>query len=303
MHPSETHCHRYFDAFSHFCTLFDAWGLKWELWGASIRRWMCEYVCVENVRMCVFPNREHCVRVWLNQSTRVALKIAPFPKVFILRVILCKCHKQDNVLVHRNTPIYTGKLHSFEIKHTRDLTQHRKSSSCQKNQIRAGHCSHTSSCSRRTKTPSRRRASLWLPGTVEKCSNTEAQLPHEAPVHKHRFRHLNIRMLMRGTSWGLAHPPPASRNQMNIPYWWSEPMQVINCLYSFTLMITFPNSMRHWAKHTHVSKWMLLLIFYNYQATIYKTKKKIKFAWNIERKFSVSLDHEVEVIHNKNMAI
>lgn len=126
MHPSETHCHHYFDAFSHFCTLFDAWGFKWELWGASIRRWMCEYVCVENVRMCIFPNHEHCVSVWLNQCTRVALKIAPFPKVFILRVILCKCHKQDTVLVHRNTPIYTGKLHSFEIKHTRDLTQHRK---------------------------------------------------------------------------------------------------------------------------------------------------------------------------------
>lgn len=27
--------------------------------------------------------------------------------------------------IHR-TPIYTGKLHSFEIKHTWDLTQHRK---------------------------------------------------------------------------------------------------------------------------------------------------------------------------------
>lgn len=115
---------------------------------------------------------------------------------------------------------------------------------------RAGHCSHTSSCSRRTKTPSRRRASLWWPGTVEKCSNTEAQLHHEAPVHKHRFRHLNIHMLMRGTSRGLAHPPPASRNQMNIPYWWSEPMQVENCLYSLILMITFHISMRHWAKHT-----------------------------------------------------
>lgn len=111
------------------------------------------------------------------------------------------------------------------------------------------------------KTPSRRRASLWLPGTVEKCSNTEAQFHHEAPVHKHRFRHLNIRMLMRGTSRGLAHSPPASRNQMHIPYWWSEPMQVENCLCSLILIITLNISMRHWAKQTHVSKWMLLLIF------------------------------------------
>lgn len=87
----------------------------------------CVSVCAWRTCACArFPNREHCGSVWLNQCTRLALKIAPFPKVFILWVILCKCHKQDNVLVHRKTPIYTGKLHSFEIIHTRDLTQHRK---------------------------------------------------------------------------------------------------------------------------------------------------------------------------------
>lgn len=59
-----------------------------------------------------------------------------------------------------------------------------KGCSCHKNQIRAGLCSHTSSCRRCTKTPSRR-ASHWLPGTVERCSSTEEPLHPEASVHNH----------------------------------------------------------------------------------------------------------------------
>lgn len=111
MHPSETHCHHYFDASYHFCTLFDAWGLKCALWGVSFL-----YVCGECMHMHVswfYANVVNRATFWCTE-------------------------------IHR-TPIYTEKLHSFEIKRTRDLSA-REGCNCHKKEIRAGLCSHTSSC-------------------------------------------------------------------------------------------------------------------------------------------------------------
>lgn len=143
-----------------------------------------------------------------------SFEMAPFPKSSFYGWFYANVFNRATFWcteIHR-TLIYTGKLHSFEIKGTQDLSPAQEGCSCHKNQVRAGLCSHTSSCSWCTKTP-RRRVSHWLPGTVEGCSSTEELLHHEASVHNQRFKHLNIHTLMRGTSRGLAHPPPASKNR------------------------------------------------------------------------------------------
>lgn len=152
-----------------------------------------------------------------------------------------------------------GKLHSFEINGTQDLSKHRKGYGWHRNQITAR---HTRRC---LKTPSRR-ASHWLPGTVERCYSTEEALHcgaryHGATRHQHGG--------WGGTNWGLDRPPPACTKR------WTCDIDAQNGSigqYDFDSHIyrsVLHTSIWQWAKHTMDDAVSIKCYFNNGGKTLY----------------------------------
>lgn len=185
LHVPVSETHHYFDASSFFGTLPAVLNARSEVF-PSLHGCVCgECLHVSSSSSKLWTLRE-CITEPMHTDS---FEMAAFPKSFygwfFLQIFSKVQHfGGQNTNLHRETAELWNQIHTGPL-------PAQEGCSCQRNRLRAGLCSHTN-----TKTPSSR-ASHWLPCTAERCFSTEEPVCHEAPVHKHRFKHLSIHTIMR----------------------------------------------------------------------------------------------------------